>query len=219
MEPMNRMAWALWWLAVLVQLLTQLPLLDTWQPLSQVLLMPILMLVLITRRPDSSWVLVWALGALFWSWLGDTGPKLVGPDWGFLTMLGGFFVAQLCWIAALAPSWRRSVLGRRRILLVPYVAVAGLLLGIALPAAGSMAPFVIGYALVLLLMAVLATGRGLGAAIGGLLFIFSDALIALKTFVPAFDFVGSGFVVMLTYMLAQALLVRGVLGSRRRSTR
>ncbi|MGJ3510094.1 lysoplasmalogenase family protein [Enemella sp. A6] len=212
---MNRIAWALWWVAVVIQLLAQSPLLSAWQPLSQVLLMPILMLVVITRRPDSGWVLVWALGALFWSWLGDTGPKLVGPEWGFLTMLGGFFVAQLCWIVALLPTWRRSVLGRRRILLVPYVAVAGLLLGIALPASGSMAPFVVGYALVLLLMAVLATGRGFGAAVGGLLFIFSDGLIALKTFVPALGFAGSGFAVMLTYMLAQALLVHSIRGRRR----
>lgn len=214
---MNRVAWALWWIAVVVQLLTQTPFFSPWQPLSQVLLMPILMLVLITRRPDSNWVLVWALGALFWSWLGDTGPKLVGPEWGFLTMLGGFFVAQLCWVVALLPTWRRSILVRRRILLVPYLAVAALLLGVALPAAGALAPFVVGYAAVLLAMAILATGRGFGAAIGGLLFIFSDALIALKTFVPGLDFPGSsGFVVMLTYMLAQALLVRSVLGRRAR---
>lgn len=204
---MNRIVWALWWIAVVVQLLAQTPVLSDWQVPSQVLLMPILMAVLITNRPRSTWTFLWALAALFWSWIGDTGPKMVEPEWEFLTMLGGFFVAQLCWIVALAPRWRNSVLGRRRLWLVFYVALAGVLLAIALPASGELAPFVVAYAAVLLAMAVLATGWGLVAAIGGLLFLFSDALIALKTFIPAVNFEHSGFVVMLTYMVAQALLV------------
>lgn len=207
---MNRIAWALWWLAVIVQLLAQTPVLSEWQVLSQVLLMPILMLVLITSRPRSGWTFIWALAALFWSWIGDTGPKMVDSQWSFLTMLGGFIVAQVCWIAALAPRWRDSVLGKRRWLLVFYLALAGVLLALALPPAGELAPFVVAYAVVLLLMAVLATGWGITAAIGGLLFLFSDALIALKTFIPAMDFTCSGFVVMLTYMIAQAALVRAV---------
>ena len=46
---------------------------------------------------------------------------------------------------------------------------------------------------------------------GGALFLVSDGLIALDAFVDGFGLPAQGFVVMATYLAAQALIVAGVL--------
>jgi hypothetical protein len=58
-------------------------------------------------------------------------------------------------------------------------------------------------------MAVLATGLGWVAGIGGALFFLSDSFIALRAFADV-TLPAHGFWVMLTYILGQTLLVLAV---------
>ena len=66
-------------------------------------------------------------------------------------------------------------------------------------------------------MAVLSTGVNQVTAVGGALFLVSDGLIALDAFGPGLDLTGQDFWVMATYVLAQALIVAGVLLERDRA--
>ena len=66
-------------------------------------------------------------------------------------------------------------------------------------------------------MAVLATGVNLPTAVGGGLFLVSDGLIALDAFAAGFDLPGQDVWVMATYVLAQVLIVAGVLLERDRA--
>lgn len=148
------------------------------------------------------------LVGLIFSWLGDTLPSFAG-DASFLVMVGMFAFAQAAYAAAFWP-YRRASLLRSPWALV-YVAFAVGLLALCLPQAGALAGPVIGYAAIITAMAVLATGVNRLTAVGGALFVLSDSLIALDTFVPAWDLPAHGLWVMSTYGLAQLLIVLGVL--------
>lgn len=179
---------------------------------SQVLLMPVLAAVLwrSSQAPRSGLVRL-TLVALGFSWLGDTAPRLSEGDAAFLLMVGFFLVAQVTYVVAFWPWRRESVVRHRRRWAVPYVvAVAALILACAPHAGGLLVP-VLAYGLVLGTMAVLATGVGPLAWAGGALFLVSDGLIALEAFAPWWSLPLQGFWVMLTYVLAQFLIVLGVL--------
>ena len=198
---------------VLVHLSAQLTGADSVASVSQWALMPALAAVVLTAtRWPRGHVVTWTLVALGFSWLGDLLPDLVGEDAAFLVMVGCFLVAQVGYIVAFAPSARRSVLHRRPLLLVPYAAVLVALVAACAPGAGSLLVPVAVYGGALTAMAVLATGLGRLAGIGGAVFLVSDGLIALEAFVPGWDLGGQGFWVMLTYVVGQALLAAAVVG-------
>lgn len=189
---------------------------------SQVLLMPLLAAVLwrSSRAPRSRLVRL-TLVALGFSWLGDTAPRLSEGDTAFLLMVGFFLVAQVTYIVAFWPWRRESVAGRRRQWVVPYVVAVAALIVACVPHAGALLVPVLAYGLVLGTMAVLATGVGPLTWAGGAVFLVSDGLIALEAFAPWWSLPLQGFWVMLTYVLAQVLIVLGVLrqhGSAARST-
>lgn len=182
--------------------------------LTQVLLMPLLALVLLraTRAPRSREVRL-VLVALGFSWLGDTLPRLADGDAALLTMIGCFLLAQLVYAAAFWPSRHRSVLGRP-LALLPYLLAGATIVGLSAREAGALLPAVAVYALAILAMAVLATGRGRLAAIGAAVFVLSDALIALDAF-GVLTLPAHAVWVMATYVAAQVLLVLGVLAGER----
>lgn len=185
---------------------------DSWSRPTQILLMPALALVVLaaTGRPRPRPVKL-VLVALFFSWLGDSLPALAEGDLAFLLMVAGFLVAQVVYVAAFWPYRDHSVLHHRRWLLAPYVGVVSALVWVCAPHAEGLLIPVLLYGLVLGLMAVTATGVGPWAAVGGALFLLSDALIALRAFAPGFAMFHDGFWVMSTYVTAQALIVLGVL--------
>jgi uncharacterized membrane protein YhhN len=172
----------------------------------------------------TQWLLMPLLAATFWSvasgwpvslalgfsWLGDTVPALFSGDTRFLAMVGCFLCAQLAYIAAFLPAWRRSVL--RRPAVVGYVAAFGALVVSCAPGAGGLLVPVICYGVCLTLMAVLATGVHPLTGIGGAVFLVSDGLIALDAFAPWYAPPAPGLWVMLTYVVGQALIVAGVGG-------
>lgn len=177
---------------------------------TQVLLMPALALVLVAgaARPHSRLVRL-ALVALFFSWLGDTVPRFLGGEPGFLAMVAFFLVAQVVYAVAFWP-WREGSVLRRPPLLVPYVIGVGALVVWVARDAGPMVVPVVAYGLAIVTMAVLATGLGIHGTVGGIVFMVSDAMIALRAF-TGLDVPLGGFWVMLTYVAAQALLLCAVL--------
>lgn len=176
---------------------------------TQVLLMPALAMVLWTgTTAPRGRLVVLTLGALGLSWVGDAVPRLLPESQSFVGMLAAFLVAHLMYAAAFWPRRHRSVLARPS-LLVPYVAAAVLICALCAGQAGPLLPAIIVYAAAIVIMAVLATGLGARAGIGGAVFVVSDSLIALDAF-GVLTLPVQGFWVMSTYMLAQLLLVLSV---------
>jgi uncharacterized membrane protein YhhN len=179
---------------------------------TQVLLMPLLAGVLWceTSSPRGRLVSL-VLLALGLSWLGDSAPQVASGDAAFLLMVGFFLLAQLAYIAAFWPYRARSVLHVHRVRLMGYLAVVVALVAACAPGADELLVPVLVYGACLGAMAVLATGVNRLTAVGGAVFLVSDGLIALDAFVPGFGLPAHGFWVMATYVVAQALLVAGVL--------
>jgi hypothetical protein len=69
------------------------------------------------------------------------------------------------------------------------------------------------YGVSLVTMAILASGLNRWGMIGGLCFVFSDTLLGMHRFyrLPAADLMD--FLIMLSYLLAEAFLVRGVVAA------
>lgn len=142
--------------------------------------------------------------ALAFSWLGDTVPRFMHGQPGFLSMVGFFLLAQLTYICVLAPYRNQSVL-KKPIWLLPYIALFAALVLACAPHAGKLLVPVIFYGLALMTMAVLSTGLGRTAGIGGAIFFVSDSLIALRS-LGGIEVPGHGFWIMTTYISAQAIL-------------
>ncbi|MGW5238508.1 lysoplasmalogenase [Monashia sp. NPDC004114] len=204
-------------LVTVVHLATQLG--DVTGPLAEVtqdLLMPLLALALALAVPTPRGRLVnGTLVALGFSFLGDAAPDLAPDDSSFLVMVGFFLVAQVAYVVTFWPLRRESVAGRSWLYVVPY-AVAFVALVVACRAgAGSLFVPVVVYGLALSSMAVLSTGVSTLAGVGGAVFMASDALIALGEF-TGLDLPQHAFWVMLTYVVGQTLIVRGVMTRRTR---
>lgn len=167
------------------------------------LLIPLMVLVIDTVPAPRPLMIRLALAGLFFSWLGDTLPRFM--DDGFVAMLACFLVAHLIYIAALWPLRRSCIVVRRPNLSVAYLAAAVALVLICSPGAGTMLPLVIAYAAVITVMALLATSLGKVGTWGAILFMFSDSLIALRSF-AGLEFFGYSALVMLTYVVAQVML-------------
>ena len=157
----------------------------------------------------------WIVAALGLGLLGDIGLMLSSgrTDSPFLSGLGAFLGGHICYAVAFLQ------LGLRGLPLLAGTLVSAGIAGLALPAvlrgaarAGGrgFAAIVATYAAALAAMAVLGVGTGIVAtAIGAVAFLCSDTLIAYERFVRR---VRHGSVlVMITYHLAQFLILAGVL--------
>lgn len=168
------------------------------------------------------------LAALFFSWIGDV-ALLFQSDSPYYFILGlcAFLTAHVLYILAMRPGLEFSMANRLRgigtlvavlvltILLVFYFEREGNedysgLVRIAVPL----------YSLVLASMVLAAAHQGNGSErfstlifSGALLFMFSDLLIALGAFSNALAFLSTSVtsgVIMATYILAQFLIIRGM---------
>lgn len=179
------------------------------------LLMPALLAWFLTVTPRSRLRTLVAVG-LGWSWLGDLGLMPSGEGW-FLAGLGAFLVAQVTYAVAFWPSRRDSVFARP-LLTLPYLAVLAGLLAALWGDLGDLRVPVTVYAVVIVTMAMLATGIDRLVGVGAALFVASDALIALDTLAGAVRLPVHGFWVMLTYLAAQLLIATGVASTVRTQT-
>ncbi|MFD9504381.1 lysoplasmalogenase [Streptomyces sp. NPDC060035] len=179
---------------------------DAAQMVTKPLLMPLLAAYAAARRGPRL-----LIAALLFGWGGDV---LLMPDAeaAFLAGMGSFAVGHICYL------W---LFGRARASLPAGLAYAAVLVTFlvllwpGLPA--DLRIPLTGYSLLLTAMAWRAGILGRYAALGGALFLLSDALIATGIAdwpqLPVHD-----FWIMLTYLAAQYLLTTGVLGSRGDST-
>jgi uncharacterized membrane protein YhhN len=132
----------------------------------------------------------------------------------FLLGLGSFLIAHLIYIAMFAryrmAGWRRP--GAVRISGIGLIAgVLWAMLTVLWPSLGTMRVPVVVYALVLSGMTISAMLAELGtplAAVGALLFLGSDAMLAVSTF--SAPFAGSGPLIWITYYAAQVLMLGGM---------
>ncbi|MFI6340035.1 lysoplasmalogenase [Streptomyces sp. NPDC050535] len=148
------------------------------------------------------------VAALLFGWGGDT-LLLSDADPAFLAGMASFAAGHACYLAlfARAPRARGTwLVAAYAVALIATVALLwpGLPAGLRVPVAG--------YSLLLTAMAYGATRLGPVGGLGGALFMLSDTLIATGVAdwpqLPRPD-----FWIMLTYIAAQFLLVKGVLGT------
>jgi uncharacterized membrane protein YhhN len=172
---------------------------------TQIMLMPLLGAIIIALTSAQRGKLIkLVLIAILFSWVGDTLPRFMEGDQGFLAMVGSFLIAQFFYIAALARYWRSSVM-RHWWMTTPYLGAFTVLVLLCAPGAGALLVPVLIYGVALTAMAIFGTGLGVLAGCGGAIFFLSDSLIALRSF-TTLDIPGMGFWIMLTYVVGQAMI-------------
>jgi uncharacterized membrane protein YhhN len=140
------------------------------------------------------------------SGLGDA--ALLGSERWFIPGMGAFAAAHACYITALARDGAAA--GARPKVAAGYAALWAVLIAVLWRRLGALRGPVAVYSLLLVAMAVLASGRNRQAAAGGALFVVSDALIACG--LAGLDvFPRQESAVMPTYATAQFLLAAGFL--------
>lgn len=208
-------------LMVLVHLATRLAEADVAALVTKALLMPLLAAYLVSAAPRPSTRMVrLVLAALGFSWLGDIlleVSTLAEVDDLFLAGIGAFLVAQVLYVVAFAPLVRSRTPPRPPFWALLYVPVGAVLVGVLAPEVGELLLPVGVYAAALVTMAVVASGVNAWTAVGGGMFVASDALLAtvrwdVLDLAPAAE----RLVVISAYALAQALLVHGVVVAQRR---
>jgi len=189
-------------LAAAVDLASLLAGADTGHRIAKALLMPLLAAYAGVRGAPRL-----LLAALLLGWCGDL-ALLSDADPAFLVGMASFAAGHVCYLVL----FRRTARVRDARLVGAYVTALVALVVLLWPGlpAGLRLP-VAGYSLLLTAMAYGATRLGPVAALGGALFMLSDTLIA--TGVADWpQLPKAAFWIMLTYIAAQFLLVRGVLG-------
>lgn len=170
------------------------------------LLMPALALGLVWAAPHRrSPAILLGLVALFFSWAGD-----VTIHW-FVIGLGCFLLAHAAYLVLFVGQ-----LAVRRVQWwsITYVAWLVVLLVMLLPAAGPLAIPVTIYGITLCAMGVFASRCNGWVALGGALFIASDSILAIDRFLPQ-DGIPFSFLIMITYIGAQTLIVWGIVQHER----
>ena len=168
------------------------------------------------------------LAALFFSWIGDVALLFQSDSpYYFILGLGAFLIALVLYIWAMRQGFEFGVANRRRrIVTLVAVLVLSILLVFYFEREGSEAysglvRFTVPvYSLVLSLMVLASAHQGSGNErystllfSGALLFMFSDLVIALGAFSNALVFLPKSAhsgIIMATYILAQFLIVRGM---------
>lgn len=145
--------------------------------------------------------------------LSACGDILLALDGLFVQGLAAFLLAQITYTVLFLTRFRWQ---KRRLpwaaLIVVYATLCSLFI---IPQAGDMTLPVTVYMIAISLMAIAAGFRAdehfLWVAIGALIFMISDTLIAIDRFVSPMDY--SGVAVMGTYYIAQALICVGIVRS------
>jgi uncharacterized membrane protein YhhN len=160
--------------------------------------------------PHRGSVRAWFVAALVLSLVGDV--LLMLPREQFVGGLGAFLLAHVCFIAGFvagglrAPAFALALLGTA-VVLAP---VARRVLRGVQAHEPALRPPVVAYLIVIatMLAAAVASGNAF-AAVGAVLFVTSDSMIAWSRFVAPFE--AAPVVIMVTYHLAQAGFVLSLL--------
>lgn len=162
----------------------------------------------------------------FFSWIGDVllqfsnedKELFFSPDTFFLLGLGGFLLTQVFYtIAFNIPKGKNKIFGPRIYQLILVLGYGFLLMWLLYNKLGDYKIPVIIYAIVIHVMLLSALNRfgkvnGVSymlIAIGAILFVASDSMIAISRFLEKFDF--ARVLIMSTYILAQYFIAIGSL--------
>lgn len=179
------------------------------------LLMPALLVALVLALPvRRSPLLLWAGLALVFSWLGDVLLQNPG-DLGFLIGMGAFGLAHLAFIALYLGPLRTGRVPAWGIVL-GVVWWGSMVASLALWLGGLLVPVAI-YGIVLGAAAVCALATRPLVAIGAVVFLLSDTLLAFDRFLPGFSVLELDLEIMLAYCLGQGLIIAGVVTAARRA--
>lgn len=191
----------------ILHLVSQLFGIDALTAITKPLLMPALLVALLWALPRRRGeVALLASLAILFGWLGDVSLMDAGP--GFLIGLGFFLLGHLAYLTLF---WRRMrVRARPRWWAAVYLVWWVGLVGILAPHAGAMlAPLAL-YGLVLGALAAVGSACDRWIAIGSAAFLVSDSLLGFRLFLPGFHPWQIDFLIMLTYLAGQGLMVAGI---------
>jgi uncharacterized membrane protein YhhN len=142
-------------------------------------------------------------------------------DLWFFTGVGAFFLSQLAYIMAFRTFSLEPGIGyllKKPVFMIPFAAYfIGIFLLVLPGLEGIMIPIVLTYAISLISMSMAAFNRygrmpGKQFTIlftGSVLFLISDSLLAVNKFLTEIPY--GGFLVMLTYIAAQYLIMQGMI--------
>jgi uncharacterized membrane protein YhhN len=196
---------------------------DVIADLTKPLLMPLLMAwLLVTVRRDGGFdtALRWLAAGLTFAWFGDL--LLMGEgDALFMSGIAAFLLMQVCYLLAMTSIPGPGLVRAWKVSLVPYVLIWVVINVLVSAGVGALRIPVLVYSAVAIAMAVsaldlvLRVPRPLGwrVAWGALVFVLSDALIAVTAFGPLSESTTMSALIMATYTVAQAMIVTGVVGS------
>lgn len=173
---------------------------------TKVLLMPALLLsLLVALRLQRSMLLLFASLGVVVSWAGDALLESPG-GLGFLLGLGAFMLAHLAYLVLfLGPLRERRIPWLAGLYALWWV----VLIVVLAPHLGALLVPVAAYGLVLAASSAVALGTNRYAAIGALLFLTSDTILAVKLFYPGADFAFIDVVIMILYIGGQGLIAYG----------
>ncbi|MBN2697999.1 MAG: lysoplasmalogenase [Bacteroidales bacterium] len=162
------------------------------------------------------------LSAFFFSWLGDIFLMFSDArELFFYAGVGGFFLSQLFYIYVFYRYYETDNPGfirRKPLFILIFVAYLAGIYGVLYPSLEAiMKPVVLVYAISLIAMSVFALNRHgrvayksyLPVFLGSLFFVLSDSLLAINKF--SVEIPLAGFLIMLAYISAQYLIMRGLI--------
>ena len=162
------------------------------------------------------------ISAFAFSWIGDIFLMLAHiKDIFFFAGVGGFFFAQVFYIISFISGRGRAGKGsiiKQPVWLLPFLVYLVIMIWYLYPGLeGIMRPVIIVYGISLIGMSVAAFNR-MGTVnhrsfilvfTGSVFFVLSDSMIAINKFQT--EFPKASFIIVATYILAQYLILRGVL--------
>jgi uncharacterized membrane protein YhhN len=162
------------------------------------------------------------LVAFFFSWMGDIFLMFSGKnELFFFAGVGGFFIAQLSYIYVFtkySENGGKGFLQKNLWISLFFLAYVAGMLALLFPGLeGMMKPVITIYALSLMGMSMMALNRSGRVGensfklvfLGSLLFMLSDSMIAFDKFHSAIPL--AGVLIMITYIAAQYLMMRGLI--------
>lgn len=188
---------------------------QAWSSLTKLLLMPALLVALlwlvlgVLRQPVSRLLVLASLGVLF-SWAGDA---FIGAS--FLLGLVCFAFAHVAYLLLFV-----LVIRERRLSLWVLAFVVwwtGIVL-VLLPWVDALLIPVMIYGVLIVGLAAVSFSTNRFVVVGAVAFLISDTLLALKTFVPGWDFYPISFIIMTFYLVGQGLIIYGTVHRARSLT-
>lgn len=196
---------------------------------SKVMLMPLLAMYFYYHSKNiSKYKFIYL--ALFFCWLGDIflmfprGESYPNSKLFFICGLGAFLIGHLNYIvhfiSEVKTKIKLSYVVKSPYLVLPFILYIVVLLRLLYPTLGTMKSPVTIYSIIIILMLLAALNRKnvvnstsfYFVFVGAIFFVFSDSCIAINLFYEPFEL--ARMTIMSTYIVAQLIIIKGVLEAR-----